>query len=510
MADSYAALAKTTTATTGTNDYELVTTALTTAHRTPKQAVADGSLSDGDIVQYMARDTTVTGDASFELGEGVYTDATNEIARDAANIHDGSNGPGALTVWPGSGVRDIYLVVSPSVQLPRLDRLNTFQLEQRILGNLIIGSDSTPLNTLHLEEDDAGFIIKDSNEGVDVKTIQMIFSSGKFRIRGIDDAASGVTAVGTTLDLSTGGFGVGLVAPDTNLHLQEDNADTVPAFEIDQLGAGDAALQLSIVGDAYAIGIDNTDDDKFKISYAASSGGAVVGVNDRFQVSPQGDINIPGNIMIGTTLVPSTDLHIHEDNTNTTPAVEVEQLGIGDAALQFSIVGDAYAIGIDNTDDKFKISYASSAGGAVLGTNDRLEIDSLGDVTLFGDQSVDGQVEIALKNDAQEWAIQNRGTDSDKFRIRDITNLTNPFTINPGAPNNSISINQNGQVGIGQDPISIAASAILELSSTTGALLVTRMTTTQRDALTAVNSMIIYNNTTNQMEGRINGAWTAM
>lgn len=134
MADSYGALIKTTTATTGTLDYVLATTALTTAHRTPKQAVADGSLTDGDIVQYMARDTTVTGDASFELGEGVYTDATNEIARDAANVRDGSNGPGVLTVWPGSGQRDIYLVVSPSVKLARIDRANTFTETQTLLS----------------------------------------------------------------------------------------------------------------------------------------------------------------------------------------------------------------------------------------------------------------------------------------------------------------------------------------------------------------------------------------
>jgi len=41
-------------------------------------------------------------------------------------------------------------------------------------------------------------------------------------------------------------------------------------------------------------------------------------------------------------------------------------------------------------------------------------------------------------------------------------------------------------------------------------LLVPRMTTTQRDALTATNGMIIYNTTANQMQGRIAGAWTAM
>ena len=52
-----------------------------------------------------------------------------------------------------------------------------------------------------------------------------------------------------------------------------------------------------------------------------------------------------------------------------------------------------------------------------------------------------------------------------------------------------------------------ATSALLELRSTTGALLLPRMTTTQRNALTAVNGMIIYNTTTNVVEAYENGAW---
>jgi hypothetical protein len=62
-----------------------------------------------------------------------------------------------------------------------------------------------------------------------------------------------------------------------------------------------------------------------------------------------------------------------------------------------------------------------------------------------------------------------------------------------------------GNVGIGT--ASPATSSILELSTTTGALLLTRMTTTQRDALTAVNGMIIYNITNNVIEGYENGSW---
>jgi len=50
-------------------------------------------------------------------------------------------------------------------------------------------------------------------------------------------------------------------------------------------------------------------------------------------------------------------------------------------------------------------------------------------------------------------------------------------------------------------------SALLDLSSTTGALLVPRMTTAQRDALTAANGMIVYNSTTNAFNFYENGAW---
>jgi hypothetical protein len=54
------------------------------------------------------------------------------------------------------------------------------------------------------------------------------------------------------------------------------------------------------------------------------------------------------------------------------------------------------------------------------------------------------------------------------------------------------------------------ASVGLEVQSTTKAFLAPRMTSTQRDALTAVNGMIIYNSTTTQFEGREAGAWVAL
>jgi hypothetical protein len=67
-----------------------------------------------------------------------------------------------------------------------------------------------------------------------------------------------------------------------------------------------------------------------------------------------------------------------------------------------------------------------------------------------------------------------------------------------------------GAVVVGADSSPTNTSVALEVSSTTGALLLPRMTTTQRDALTAVNGMVIYNTTANQIQGRVNGAWVAL
>jgi hypothetical protein len=66
----------------------------------------------------------------------------------------------------------------------------------------------------------------------------------------------------------------------------------------------------------------------------------------------------------------------------------------------------------------------------------------------------------------------------------------------------------NGRVGIGT--ASPNASAILDVASTTQGLLLPRMTSTQRDAISSpAAGLLIYNTTTTKVEV-YNGAWTAL
>lgn len=61
----------------------------------------------------------------------------------------------------------------------------------------------------------------------------------------------------------------------------------------------------------------------------------------------------------------------------------------------------------------------------------------------------------------------------------------------------------------GADLVTIWNNGSLDLTSTTGALLVPRLTTTQRDALTAADGMVIYNTTTATFQVRQNSAWVS-
>lgn len=123
-------------------------------------------------------------------------------------------------------------------------------------------------------------------------------------------------------------------------------------------------------------------------------------------------LNANGDMVLynvaNSTPTASTKLHVMMQTTTKLPLQEIENLSTGDAALQFSISGDSYAMGIDNADnDLFKISYNTSVGLATLGTNDLLKINQSGAMTVTGDVSVPDEAFGAGWNASLETPTKN-------------------------------------------------------------------------------------------------------
>lgn len=82
-----------------------------------------------------------------------------------------------------------------------------------------------------------------------------------------------------------------------------------------------------------------------------------------------------------------------------------------------------------------------------------------------------------------------------------------------GSGSNSIYIDSGGSLVSGQFTVGNAGfetSGGIELDSTTKAVIVSRMTTTQKNALTAVNGMVLYDATLDKFQFREGGAWTTI
>jgi hypothetical protein len=81
------------------------------------------------------------------------------------------------------------------------------------------------------------------------------------------------------------------------------------------------------------------------------------------------------------------------------------------------------------------------------------------------------------------------------------------FTGGSALANERMRITSGGAIGIGTSTPD--ASAILDITSTLAGLLVPRMTTVQKNLITAVNGLILYDTTLNKFQGYENGAWSS-
>jgi len=229
-------------------------------------------------------------------------------------------------------------------------------------------------------------------------------------------------------------------------------ADTVGGFTF----AGSYLRNQSAAGSGYVFDLTNMgttvliDNCSFDVA-AGSSRTINVGTNTKVIVIGKGIGNTP--LFTGTT----TNVTYMGDN----------RIGVGKAVPEspLHIYQDDTGVGADN-------------GLAI-------EQDGAGDA-----------IAQFILTATRRWVVGIDNSDSDKFKISPVLDLANAF----------FALSTGGALGLGTG--TIASSALLDLDSTTKTLLIARMTTTQKNALIAVNGMLVYDSTLNKFQGYENGAWT--
>lgn len=180
--------------------------------------------------------------------------------------------------------------------------------------------------------------------------------------------------------------------------------------------------------------------------------------------------------------------------------IEHDKIGIGTAAIPHGAIGiGLFAIeGLDSNADGPHIQLTTASDDYPLF---QVKAWAHDDLALLFDCYYDGSNFVS--SDAGSNFLITKASDLLKFYVDTGTAAgANLSVIEVGC------FNTAGHVGIGT--IAVDTSALLELDSTTGALLLSRMTEAQRDALTGVNGMMMYNSDTDKVNVYEGGAWAAI
>ena len=218
---------------------------------------------------------------------------------------------------------------------------------------------------------------------------------------------------GTEIAFMAGNVGIGTTTPETPLHVLTNTTDNASTMLIQNGSTGDASIKFNISGDTYSIGIDNSDSDKFKLSYGA------VGTNDRIVVNTSGNVGINNSI-------PNEKLSVRGN-------VELVGEGVGDCGIRY-----------------IKYNCPDDSTYNVLG----LETSGL---TIYNRALMPSNGAIIFQNQSNnnQYYIRNSGG----------TNAT--FQVGQGAPGSNVRffINGSGNVGIGNT--ASTASVKLEVTGNT-------------------------------------------
>lgn len=222
-----------------------------------------------------------------------------------------------------------------------------------------------------------------------------------------------------------------------------------------------------------------------------------------FSAAPTIGTSVTSPLHIGGT---GTGSSLELRSTSGVGATDFIKFNVGDnGALEAMRITNAGHVGIGTTTPIVD----ATALGRYLAVDGGVGIGNSGTITVGSNQSntaayigafsfFNSNLGVAEKRTVTLGVANDGATNSGRLEI---------YTANAGTLGLRLQIKGDGRIGIGTAP---ATSAILDVASTTGAFMPPRMTTTQRDALTAGDSMLLYNTTLATMQYRKAGAWVSI
>lgn len=323
----------------------------------------------------------------------------------------------------------------------------------------------------------------------------------------------------SALAISTTKVGIGTTSPTQELEVNGDIVSTtlttsgaVTAGSVSTsgaVGAGSIDVGGNVVADEYALDQVGSSSSAVAIHAPATNELAI-----RTNSAERLRVDSSGNVGIDTTS-PIGKLDIREGGDEV--FVNLQGSTAGNVRLRLAPQGvstnAAYIEAISagtNTDLQLNESlYLKHAGKVGVGTESPSAI-----LTIEGEGSdtpMEGSHLLDIKSTGNSKLADIRLEASDSGGSTRAGGLGfNPDDNVVYLTNNGeqfLNVDNSGNVGIG----TTSPSAPLDVTSTTGGVIMPRMTTTQMNAISSpTDGEMIYNTTANKFYGRANGAWTAL